>query len=72
VKIEQGVMNAGILVDTIKMAVQENGCTPHTEMKVRIGTNGPVYNIKAVKGQKDQRGLRLILETEILPDLTDG
>lgn len=67
-----GTMNAGILVDTIKAAVIGHGATPDTEMKVRLGTTGPVYTIKAIKGQKDQRGLRLIIETEILPDLTDG
>jgi hypothetical protein len=67
-----GVMNAGILVDTIKNAVMAHGATPDTELRVRIGTTGPVYNIKAIKGQKDQRGLRLIIETEVLPDLTDG
>ena len=65
-------MNAGILIDTIKNAVMAHGATPHTELKVRIGTTGPVYNIKAIKGQADGRGLRLIIETEMLPDLTDG
>lgn len=68
----EGTMNAGIMVDTIKAAVMQNGATPFTEMKVRIGATGPVYAIKAIKGQKDQRGLRLVIETEILPDLTDG
>lgn len=66
-----GVMNAGILIDTVKGAVMQHGVTPYTEMKVRIGTTGPVYNIKAIKGQKDSRGIRLIIETEILPDQTD-
>lgn len=65
-------MNAGILVDTIKAAVQRHGATPFTEMRVRIGQTGPVYNIKQIKGQKDQRGFRLLIETEMLPDLTDG
>ena len=65
-------MNAGILVDTIKAAVQAHGCTPFTEMRVRIGATGQVYNIKAIKGQQDARGLRLLIETEVLPDLTDG
>jgi len=67
-----GAMNAGILVETIKNAVMKFGATPETELKVRIGTSGPVYHIKAIKGQRDQRGLRLIIETEILPDITDG
>jgi len=65
-------MNAGILVDTIKNAVMAHGATPDTELRVRIGASGPVYRIKQIKGQKDQRGFRLILETEILPDLSDG
>lgn len=66
-----GTMNAGILIDTIRGAVLNAGATPETEIRVRIGQTGPVYNIKAIKGQKDQRGLRLLIETEILPDLTD-
>lgn len=71
-KVEQGVMNAGILIDTIRGAVLNAGAVPETEIRVRIGQQGPVYNIKAIKAQKDQRGLRLLIETEILPDLTDG
>ncbi|MAS67359.1 MAG: hypothetical protein CMK82_11265 [Pseudomonadales bacterium] len=71
-KTEYGTMNAGILIDTIRGAVLNAGAVPETEIKVRIGEHGPVYHIKAIKGQKDQRGLRLIIETEILPDLTDG
>ncbi len=71
-KIEEGVMNAGILIETIKAAVKGHGATPTTELRVRIGATGPVYRIKQIKGQKDQRGFRLILETEILPDLSDG
>lgn len=67
-----GTMNAGIMVETIKAAVQQYGATPFTEMRVRIGQTGPVYLIKAIKGQQDQRGLRLIIETEVLPDITDG
>lgn len=66
-KHEDGVMNAGILVDTIKAAVMQHGATPETELCVRIGELGPTYLLKAVKGQKDQRGFRLVLETEILP-----
>lgn len=71
-KLEFGTMNAGILIDTIKAAVMGAGATPDTELRVRIGTKGPVYNISCIKAQKDQRGLRLIIETEILPDLSDG
>lgn len=65
-----GIMNAGIVVNTIKAAVMQHGADEFTEMYVRLGTTGPVYQIKAIKGQKDQRGLRLIIETEVLPDLT--
>lgn len=71
-KMEEGVMNAGILVDTIKAAVQAHGATPLTELRVRVGALGPTYRIKQIKGQKDQRGFRLILETEMLPELSDG
>lgn len=65
-------MNAGILVDTVKAAVQQHGATPYTELRVRIGATGPTYKIKQIKGQQDQRGFRLVLETEMLPDLSDG
>jgi hypothetical protein len=65
-------MNAGILIDTIKGAVLNAGATPTTEIVVRIGATGPIYNIKQVKAQKEGHNLRLILETEILPDLTRG
>jgi hypothetical protein len=65
-------MNAGILIDTVRAAVMQHGANPMTELRVRIGVTGPVYQIKAIKGQKDQRGFRLILETEMLPDLSDG
>jgi len=65
-------MNAGILIDTMRGAVLNAGASPETEIRIRIGTSGPVYNIKAIKASKDQRGLRLIIETEILPDITDG
>ena len=71
-KVETGVMNAGILIDTIRGAVLNAGAVPETEIRVRIGAMGPVYNIKAIKAQKDQRGLRLLVETEMLPDLSDG
>lgn len=67
-----GTMNAGVLIDTMRQAVLEAGANPLTEIKVRIGLTGPVYNIKAIKAQKDGPSLRLIMETEILPDLTDG
>lgn len=69
---DKQIMNAGILVDTVKQAVIAHGATPDTELRVRIGATGPVYRISSIKGQKDQRGFRLILETEVLPDLTDG
>ncbi len=71
-KTEEGVMNAGILIDTVKQAVMAHGATPFTELRVRIGATGPTYRIKQIKGQKDQRGFRLVLETEMLPDLSDG
>jgi hypothetical protein len=70
-KHEQGVMNAGILIETVKAAVIEHGATPFTELFVRIGEQGPTYLIKQIKGQKDQRGFRLIIETEILPELSN-
>lgn len=70
--IEHGVMNAGILIDTMRGAVLNAGADPTTEVFVRVGALGPTYNIKQIKAQKDQRGLRLLIETEILPNLSDG
>jgi hypothetical protein len=65
-------MNAGILVDSIKAAVMEHGATALTELRIRIGNDGPLYKIHAVKGQQDARGFRLLLQANALPDLTDG
>ena len=65
-------MNAGLLIETIKTAVQQHGATPFTEMFVRIGKTGPTYSINVIKAQQEGPEFRLILETDILPDLTRG
>ncbi len=65
-------MNAGTLVDTIRSAVMAHGATPLTEIIVRIGETGHCYNISKVKAQAEGHQLRLILETNMLPDLTRG
>jgi hypothetical protein len=56
------VRNASDLVRHIQGAVDSHGATPNTEIFIRIGPDGPMYNIADVKGFKDVRGFALILE----------
>lgn len=61
------ITKTGELIDYI-MAAAEQGCRPTTDVRVRIGSLGPEYTIKQVKGLGDQRGVRLILELNPVPD----
>ena len=61
------INNAGLLVDYIKGAVEQNNANPQTEVFVRIGDDGPLYRIHQMKGQSDLRGLRLVLQTSKVP-----
>jgi hypothetical protein len=60
------IQKTGELVEYIMAAVQQHGATPHTDIFVRIGELGPVYRIAGLTGQADQRGMRLILQTEVV------
>lgn len=62
------IRKAGELVDYIKAAVAGHGATPHTEVRVRIGTLGPVHRIANLKGVSDQRGISLLLELDPIPE----
>lgn len=62
------IRNAGELADYLKAAVQGHGATKLTEVQVRVGTLGPVHRIKELKGVKDQRGFRLMLELDPIPE----
>jgi len=56
------------LTQYIKAAVMEHGATPGTEVRVRVGTMGPIYKIKQLNGVKDQRGFHLLLELDPIPE----
>ena len=62
------IKKAGELVDYIKAAVEGHGATPHTEVRVRVGTLGPVHRIASLKGVRDQRGVSLLLELDPIPE----
>jgi hypothetical protein len=62
------IRKAGELVEYIKAAVAGHGATPHTDVRVRVGTLGPVYRISNLKGVKDQRGVSLLLELDPVPE----
>jgi hypothetical protein len=64
------ILKAGELVDYIIEAVQQHGATQQTELRVRVGTLGPVYLINNLKGVSDQRGFSLLLELSPLPEVT--
>lgn len=57
------INNAGELVDYIKAAVEQHGATPMTEVRIRIGANGPEYSIEQLTAVQDQRGFSLLLQT---------
>lgn len=62
------INKAGELVDHVREAVTQHGATPHTEVRVRIGSMGPVYRIQQMKGVSDGRGLHLLLELCVVPE----
>lgn len=62
------ITKAGELVEYIKAAVAGHGATPHTEVRVRVGTLGPVHRIANLKGVSDQRGISLLLELHPIPE----
>lgn len=57
---------AGQLVDFIKECVQMHGATPHTDVYVRDGVDGPMKRISQVKMMRDDRGQAIILETSAI------
>lgn len=63
------INKTGQLVDYIRAAVETAGAKPETEIRVRIGENGPEYRIEKLMGSEDQRGFRLLLQTSALPGL---
>lgn len=56
------IRNAGELIDHVKAAVEQHGATPHTEIMIRLGPDGPLYGIAQMKALQDNRGFALILE----------
>jgi hypothetical protein len=62
------ITKAGQLVEHLTAAA-EQGCTPHMDVRVRIGTVGPVYRISQLKGVNgDPRGPFLLLELCAIPE----
>ena len=57
----------GALVAYLQAAATEHDATPHTDLRVRVGTLGPVYRIKELKGVRDNRGFGLVLELDPNP-----
>jgi hypothetical protein len=57
------VRKAGELVAFVKECVENHGATPHTEVYVRRGKDGPMERIAQVKMMRDDRGQAIILET---------
>jgi hypothetical protein len=66
--VEDMILKAGELIDHVVAAVQEHGATPHTELRVRVGTMGPVYRVQQLKGVQDERGFSLLLELSAVPE----
>lgn len=62
------INNAGQLVEFISEAVKSHGATPHTEVRVRIGSLGPEYRIDQLVAVQDQRGFSLVLQAVITPE----
>ena len=62
------IAKAGELIDHVIAAVEGHGCTPHTEVRVRIGTLGAEYRINVLKGVEDSRGFHLLMELCAVPE----
>lgn len=60
------IEKCGELIAYLETAAQEHGMTPHSDIFVRVGALGPVYRIDRLKGQADQRGIRFVLELDVL------
>jgi hypothetical protein len=60
------IEKVGQLVEYVTAAA-EQGCSPQTDLLVRIGTLGPEYRIACVKGMRDERGSHLLLELQPTP-----
>jgi hypothetical protein len=62
------ITKLGELIAYIKSAAQQYGANSHTDVMVRIGTLGPIYQINNLKGVRDQRGAYLLLELNPIPE----
>jgi hypothetical protein len=59
---------AGELVDCLIAAVQQSGAEKHSEIRVRIGTLGPIYQINHLKGVREGGVTSLLLELCVVPE----
>lgn len=57
------IEKAGQLIDFVKECALTHGATPHTDIYVRHGADGPMQRISQVKMMRDDRGVAIILET---------
>lgn len=62
------IHNAGTLIDHVKEAVLSHGATPHTEVRIRIGSLGAEYRIDKLVGVQDGRGFSLVLQAAVVPE----
>lgn len=59
--------NAGSLMEIIAQAAEQVGARPETRVHVRIGRMSTEHEIRHVRVSKDERGIRLILEADVVP-----
>lgn len=61
-------MNAGEIIERIKMAVLAHGAQPNTRIIVREGAFGPERQIEHIKARHSKYGIELIIETAVKPN----
>lgn len=65
---EDMITKAGELVEHLTAAVQQAGATQESEIRVRIGTVGPIYRINLLKGVRQGGVTSLLLELDFIPE----
>jgi hypothetical protein len=62
------INNVGQLIAYVGASVAEHDATPFTEVRVRIGANGPEHKIAGLFAVQDQRGFSLVLQGAEAPE----
>jgi hypothetical protein len=66
--VEIVILKAGQLAEHMAAAAQQ-GCSPHMDVRVRIGRVGPEYRINELRGVNgDPRGAHLLIELCPIPE----